>query len=116
MPKRREHKRKPITSTAVIRVLREDSEPLPFNGLVMNISFGGAEFSATQSTKVSDEIEAVLWFFDDKGGIIKEVTVQGQVVWETKMPPFYIFGVKFKEMNKKDHPELISFLEAEEED
>lgn len=112
MSYKRKNKRTHITATALIRSLDGDSEGKPFNGLVMNISRGGAEFSATQYLKPGESFEAVLWFIDSNGKVAGGETVQGVARWKKKLPPFYMFGVEFSDINPKTHKELLQYIES----
>ena len=114
--KKRKDPRSPFTSAVLIRILKGKDSESPFNGLVMNVSKGGAEFGALQPVKKGEEIEAVLFFLDKKVDSVQEETVRATAIWETKLYPFYIFGVKFSGINKKDHPGLIRYLNSREEE
>ena len=113
---RRRDPRSPITSAVLLRILEGKTSENPFNGLVMNISKGGAEFGALEPVKKGEELEAVLFFLDKKTGRVQEETVRATAIWETHLPPFFLFGVKFSGMNEKDHPGLLSHLKSQEEE
>ena len=115
MQNRRRHKRIKIDSTAIITVLKEDSVLTPFLGFVIQISYGGIGICATQPAEVNNEIELGLTLIDIEGKKRHE-TIQGRIVWQKKAPSFYIFGVQFTSLNKKDHPKLVSYLEAEKKE
>ena len=114
--KRRKDPRCPITSAVLIRILEGKDSESPFNGLVMNVSKGGAEIGALQPVRKDEEIEAVLFFLDEEAGRVQEETVRATALWETKLPPFYLFGVKFSGLNKKEHPGLLRYMKSQEEE
>lgn len=113
MRNRRRHERVAITSTAIITVLKDNSVMAPFDGLIMNISFGGIGICATQAVELCTDIEAVIKFVNVDGKIRQE-TIQGQVIWQAEMPPFYVFGVQFNGLNVRDHSRLLDYLETQE--
>ena len=112
---RRRYERVAITSTALITVLRDGSVMAPFGGLIMNISFGGVGICAMHAVELCTDIEVALKFVDIDGEMRQE-TIQGQVAWQTEMPPFYVFGVQFNGLNVRDHSKLMRYLEAQKKE
>ena len=113
MINRRQDERVTITSTAKISVIVGDSVVDVIDGLIMNISRGGAQICTSKAINVSNEIQAALKFTNSKGEAIEEM-VQGRVAWHAEMPPFFVFGVKFKGLNQEDHPGLLDYLQDQE--
>ncbi len=111
----RRYLRTMITGSACISVVRKGLITKSFEGVVISVGFGGFGVRALLPVDIHSEVEAVLSFVDIDGKTRYE-TVQGKVVWDAEKPPHFLFGIQYLGLNKKDHPGLLSYLEAQKKE
>ena len=109
MVQRRQYERIVITSTASVEILSGESAGHSFDASVINISQGGLGLCAQRSAKTETKVEIDLNFIDTEGIQCRE-RVEGFIIWEKKMGPYFVIGVEFSGLDEQNHPGLMRSL------
>ncbi len=95
MKDKREHRRYPILATAVIKA-ENGRDALPVESLVANISRSGLGLYSYSRIEKGVPVSIEITFVSLKGSKRKD-TVEGEVVWLSKLGRLYYIGVVFDE-------------------
>jgi hypothetical protein len=85
-----------------------------FDGEIISISPGSIGLRVDRPISQDSRIQVMLTFIDPEGERHQE-SVQGWLVWQDEMPPFYRIGVIFPEINERVNPSLVSYLWQQEQ-
>ena len=102
---KRRFKRLSILSRANIRIRGQKARVKAY---VANISREGVGLYVHKTLAVGSEVTVILQFVDHSGRELTE-KIQGKVLWSQKA---FTAGISLKELSKKEHPRLLTFLGA----
>ncbi|MEC4685269.1 MAG: PilZ domain-containing protein [Nitrospirota bacterium] len=91
----RRHHRYPILATAVVEV-RNDKNPQPIETMVASISQSGMGVYSNAPLEKGTPVTIEITFISVKG-IKENDTVEGRVVWLSKLGKIYFVGIAFDE-------------------
>jgi hypothetical protein len=85
----------------------------PMEAYSINASYGGICLYTKQFLPVGTQATVKLFYLDT---ILEKSfeTIEGTVIWYRPVGQMYGVGIQFKNLNPKEHPQLISHLERSE--
>lgn len=106
----RKYQRLPFLSVVKLTNLdtQESQEAHTFN-----ISYGGLGMYVQHPITEKSRIRVSMSFLDPAGKSIEE-TVEGTVRWAKQLKDLYGFGIEFEDLNSKDHPMTLNFIQEAE--
>jgi diguanylate cyclase (GGDEF)-like protein len=78
-----------------------------------NISYGGLGVYAQKSIAPKSRVRICIPFTDPEGKNLEE-TMEGTVRWVRPFSGHYGFGIEFEELDKKEHPMTLNFIQEAE--
>jgi hypothetical protein len=78
-----------------------------------NVSYGGLGMYTQKS--ISEKSHVDVWIsFHEADGKSREERVGGIVRWVRQLNDLHAFGIEFEELNVKDHPLILNFVQEAE--
>ncbi len=111
MINRRKHKRIPIAAVATVKY-ETKAKILSLQALTGSISYGGVGLYLDCPIEDGNNVSVTINFVSIEG-IIKTVSIEGEVVYNKKIGDIYFLGIQFdEEVKDSNQPLLYKYLES----
>ncbi len=106
----RKHQRYPFLTT--VKLIHQESKHSTV-GYTINISYGGMAMYVQKPVAEESQVEVWVPFIDSTGKPHGE-SVKGTVRWVRQFNDHYGVGLEFEELNRRDHPIILNFIQEAE--